>query len=445
MKRSVLLAVAVFTAVVASSSAAELGTLVVGGGEGRLDSDVDGDGDLDGSYFGIGVVQQDGESSGYFVYGMWGNTDVMELPLLAIEGQISSSEVIGGSEMLFSGSGTVDLGDGVAIRDLPFDVLVIPSGPDEGSMQLTIKGAFDSQLGDLVPGNSDCEMPPQSVASGQISMRPLTEENVVIPDGAPMIGGGGLTTFGKDLDEDGDVDGAYFGLGIDLLEDGGASGHFVCAMWGDVEYWGLRLMAIEGSVDSVAFEEDDPDNFAFFGRGTVDLGMGPDGFFTDIAYDVQARSGGPTDGWIRLTIHGVLDGVPGDRIHENGDCDLPIEWVDSGVIAIQRQAASIPTAVETIDDTSPDDFVVVQNYPNPFNSSTILRFSLAETAPTELAVYNTTGQKVAQLIDGPRGAGSYTLQWDGRDHDGRDLATGTYLVRLRAGRQIRESKLLLVR
>ena len=59
------------------SNAAGIGRLVVGGGEGRLQSDVDG--------------------------------------------------------LLFSGSGTVDLGDGVAIRDLPFDVLVTPGGPDHGS------------------------------------------------------------------------------------------------------------------------------------------------------------------------------------------------------------------------------------------------------------------------------------------------------------------------
>ena len=445
MRHGWIVVTALGLAIAGSPGSAGAGMLVVGGGEGRLGSDVDNDGDLDGSYFGIGVVQQGEETNGHFVYGMWGNTEVMELPLFALEGQIGGSEAVAGSaDMLFTGTGTVDLGDGVVMRDLAFDVLVTPGGPDQGSMQLTLYGAFDGQLGDMVPGNGDCEMPPQAIGSGQISSRQLTEFNEVVPDGARMIGGGGLTSFGKDLDEDGDIDGAYFGLGIDLFDEG-EDGHFVCAMWGDVEYWGLRLMAIEGRVDSVTFDDEDPNKFNFFGRGSVDLGMGPEGFFTDIAYDVQARAGGPTDGYLRLTIHGVLDGVPGDRIHENGDCDLPIEWVESGVIAMQLEAPSIPTAIESVVNDSPEDVGLVQNYPNPFNNSTVIRFSLTENTIAHLAIYNTSGQKVATLIDGPRQVGGYRLQWDGRDDGGRDLATGTYLVRLRAGSQIRESKLLLVR
>ena len=63
----------------------------------------------------------------------------------------------------------------------------------------------------------------------------------------------------------------------------------------------------------------------------------------------------------------------------------------------------------------------------------------------ELAVYNLAGQRVMNLVQGPRNAGSYTLRWDGRDDAGRELASGMYLYRLQAGEQLVTRKMVLVR
>ena len=72
--------------------------------------------------------------------------------------------------------------------------------------------------------------------------------------------------------------------------------------------------------------------------------------------------------------------------------------------------------------------------------------SLGESGPVELAVYNLAGQKVATLVDGPRQAGTYAINWDGRDDQGRELASGMYLYRLQAGsQQVATRKLLLAR
>ncbi len=62
-----------------------------------------------------------------------------------------------------------------------------------------------------------------------------------------------------------------------------------------------------------------------------------------------------------------------------------------------------------------------------------------------LALYNLAGQKVATLAQGPRPAGTYTLHWDGRDAQGRALASGVYLYRLRAGEQVGTRRLLLLK
>lgn len=52
---------------------------------------------------------------------------------------------------------------------------------------------------------------------------------------------------------------------------------------------------------------------------------------------------------------------------------------------------------------------------------------------------------MAQLIHNRREAGSYILNWDGRDTAGKSLATGVYVCRLQAGHRTLSSKLLLLR
>ena len=77
----------------------------------------------------------------------------------------------------------------------------------------------------------------------------------------------------------------------------------------------------------------------------------------------------------------------------------------------------------------------------------MIRFALPTAADVDLAIFNLAGQRVATLADGVRAAGSYTLRWDGRDDDGRALASGVYLYRLRTGdeQQVETRKLLLMK
>lgn len=62
-----------------------------------------------------------------------------------------------------------------------------------------------------------------------------------------------------------------------------------------------------------------------------------------------------------------------------------------------------------------------------------------------MALYNLTGQRVATMAQGRREAGAYTLRWDGRDEQGREMSSGVYLYQLRAGAQVETRKLVLVR
>ena len=105
-----------------------------------------------------------------------------------------------------------------------------------------------------------------------------------------------------------------------------------------------------------------------------------------------------------------------------------------------------PTAVvEGRGAVSPAAFALQQNYPNPFNSNTVMGLTLPAAGDVELAVYNLAGQKVATLVDGPRSGGAYTVRWDGRDDEGRALASGKYMYRLQASDRVEARKLLLLR
>jgi hypothetical protein len=87
-----------------------------------------------------------------------------------------------------------------------------------------------------------------------------------------------------------------------------------------------------------------------------------------------------------------------------------------------------------------------QNYPNPFNAETVIRFEMREKREVELAVYNLAGQKLVQLVAGSREAGVHTVRWNGRSERGRELASGVYVYRLLAGKELVETrKMALVR
>lgn len=108
--------------------------------------------------------------------------------------------------------------------------------------------------------------------------------------------------------------------------------------------------------------------------------------------------------------------------------------------------SSVETAVWDIHGSGqPTDSVLYQNYPNPFNSETVFRFDLVQRRDVDLRVYNLEGQRVSTLVSGSRGPGNYVVRWNGRDDDGRALASGIYLYRLEAGGLVETRKLLLVR
>ncbi len=96
-------------------------------------------------------------------------------------------------------------------------------------------------------------------------------------------------------------------------------------------------------------------------------------------------------------------------------------------------------------NTPPTEFCLHKNYPNPFNPVTTISYDLAKDVYVELSVYNMLGEKVITLVNGNQPAGSYQLEWDGRDSRGLIVSSGMYLLRINAGNYCKTNKMVFVR
>lgn len=72
-------------------------------------------------------------------------------------------------------------------------------------------------------------------------------------------------------------------------------------------------------------------------------------------------------------------------------------------------------------------------HPNPFNPSTTIPYTLDEDGHVLLQVFDASGRLVRTLIDRRVAAGDHSQTWDGRNHSGQPVASGTYLIRLTTG------------
>ncbi|MCB9501651.1 MAG: PKD domain-containing protein [Deferribacteres bacterium] len=99
-----------------------------------------------------------------------------------------------------------------------------------------------------------------------------------------------------------------------------------------------------------------------------------------------------------------------------------------------------PTAVKNETDTQPLEFTLLQNYPNPFNPVTTISYSLKETSPVALSVYNTNGQRMKILVSQIQSSGQYNVPFDAST-----LPSGIYIYKLQANDFVQTRSMLLLR
>ncbi len=92
-----------------------------------------------------------------------------------------------------------------------------------------------------------------------------------------------------------------------------------------------------------------------------------------------------------------------------------------------------------------DHLVLEAAVPNPFNPRTTIAFTLPRAGAVDLNIYSADGRRVKLLVHESLGAGRHEVIWTGTDDQGSSVASGVYLVKLRAGGEVKVGKLALIR
>lgn len=158
---------------------------------------------------------------------------------------------------------------------------------------------------------------------------------------------------------------------------------------------------------------------------------------------MQAKSGrlaqaGP---WVHF---GLGDAVTVDSV--------VVEWPSGieqslGAVAV-NQTLTIPEegVVNSVGDpAAPEFFGIREVYPNPASQSATLVISTDRAEAVRVDVFDATGRRVRALLNGILQPGRLQLAWDGRSSSGRDVASGTYLVRMKAGERSAVARVTLLR
>ena len=101
-----------------------------------------------------------------------------------------------------------------------------------------------------------------------------------------------------------------------------------------------------------------------------------------------------------------------------------------------------------IEVSGPTEFALYQNYPNPFNPSTTIKFALPERTDLELSVYNSLGEKVADVFKGELGEGYHEIVFNinaGNSGNVRNLSSGIYFYRLESKDFVSVKKMIVIK
>ncbi|MCG6960031.1 T9SS type A sorting domain-containing protein [bacterium BMS3Abin03] len=182
---------------------------------------------------------------------------------------------------------------------------------------------------------------------------------------------------------------------------------------------------------SVSFYINDPDSggtpiIGTNGTNTVSTnGVVPSRVESDVQLKWVLPSGLPQ----YPRIYAVLDeGNSITEIHENNNKGF-------NVLGIQTISG-----IEDANYTAPINYVLYQSYPNPFNPTTNIKYSIPKSSKVSLKIYDILGREVTSLVDKYEKSGTYTIQFTAKN-----LASGIYFYRIKAGKFVQTKKLMLLK
>jgi hypothetical protein len=150
--------------------------------------------------------------------------------------------------------------------------------------------------------------------------------------------------------------------------------------------------------------------------------------------------GSPANGY---DVMFVLGSGPYD-IPANGSVKVAFAFIGGDNLEdLQTSAVAAESKYNSLADPSAvpvDDFVLKQNYPNPAGNTTTIEFSVPKEAPTSIALYDSMGKYVKDILKENLRQGNYRI-----DVDLSELKSGVYFYRLTYGKEQLSIKMLVVK
>jgi len=147
-----------------------------------------------------------------------------------------------------------------------------------------------------------------------------------------------------------------------------------------------------------------------------------------VAYDISEVADGQSTVYLRWTM-GTTDG----------------QWTYSGWNIDDIEILALPAGSAANDDSMPLRTVLGRAAPNPFNPRTTIVFEIPREQSVKIVVYDLLGRRVRLVAEGYRLPGHHEVSWNGRDSAGREMPSGTYVVRLESESGVEARKVMLIR
>lgn len=72
------------------------------------------------------------------------------------------------------------------------------------------------------------------------------------------------------------------------------------------------------------------------------------------------------------------------------------------------------------------------NYPNPFSNFTTVKYTLPGNGLVTIRIFDNVGRLLKTLVSEVQASGQHEIAWDGKDEEGYDCASGSYMYELSA-------------
>jgi hypothetical protein len=98
-----------------------------------------------------------------------------------------------------------------------------------------------------------------------------------------------------------------------------------------------------------------------------------------------------------------------------------------------------------VGDRNPDASLAIAGlHPHPVAGSTRIELAAPREAHAELRLFDSAGRFVSRLFSGPITPGAFTIEWPGRDAQGRRLRPGVYFLSLVSGAERASRRIVVI-